>query len=184
MEDINRHNILVRDILPDDFNKYVDYWYSEEVARLEQYGLVRSNLIPRGHILASLNLGYRKDGGVKSVKVIEVDGQAIGAFSATDITEHSLVLHCSIWSDVHRGKGIGTAAYRIAILSYFETYDIEVIEFFTPKNNHSAIKVKSKLGMKPQCETYYPVYLCDVPVPAFHYIVSRSEAKALFSFAL
>jgi len=84
-----------------------------------------------------------------------------------------LVLHCSIWDRGLQGKGIGTIAYGKAIASYFESYDVEFIDFYTPKDNIAAINVKRNLGIPCQGETEFCVYLSDEPIPVYYYRVSR-----------
>ena len=166
-------NVIVRNITPQEFESYVDYWHSKELFRLEKDGLRDSNLIPREHMLSSLRIVYQRDGVVNSVKVIEYGGEIIGSFSATDICDERLVLHCSIWDQDFQGKGIGTIAYWKAIVSYFDSYDVDFIDFYTPKNNIAAVSVKRKLGIPAMGETEFTVYLSDEPIPVYHYRVSR-----------
>ncbi len=170
-----RARVTVRNISPQEFEKYVDYWHSKELTRLKKYGLREYNLIPREHILSSLRVVYHKEGAVNSVKVIEYDGMVIGSFSATDISDERLVLHCSIWDQDLQGKGIGTIAYEKAIASYFGSYNVNFIDFYTPKDNVAAVKVKRNLGIPFLCETEFTVYLSDEPIPVYHYRVSRSD---------
>ena len=169
-----QEDILIRAFQKEDIEPLVGYWTgnSEEFWRIR--GIDKLKLKSRSDFISVYEKAFRETGEVQGLATILYRGQSIGIHSLTDIIEHeSAVFHAHIWSEVHRGLGIGVFSYLKAADFFIEKLKLKKIIFKTPKLNLAANRVKEKIGITCIGDTVFESPVLIAPLSANLYELDK-----------
>ena len=156
---VNSNEVTVRFFTEADIDLYCDYFFRSPLGFLEGIGLnvaaLGSEIEMRKRIVASLSSAIEKAENFPLITVLH-QVRVIGIHSFTHVVpSESGVMHAHFFLAQDRGKGVGPISYVKAIELAFKRLNFKWIEFRTPIQNTSALKIKEKLGLKSLGDTVF-----------------------------
>jgi hypothetical protein len=183
-----KDRVKMERLLPVDVQSILDYWYRSSRTYIESLGADPEKFPSEQEMKSSLMDRIQKaetDPTFKSPTVIICfDDHRIGFHSVTHIhtpIQGKAVFHANFWDPRFRGKGIGMVTYLKAADIFFKRFELESIQYQSPKLNQSCNRVKEKLGIKQVGEGIVDHPLARDNLPCRNYELTRLELDRLMA---
>ncbi len=148
MTAVRSQEVEIRDFRRKDIPALVQYWTENSAEFWRARGVDPTKLMARDEFIAKYESIFAEVGDVKGVAVIVFRGLSIGVHTLTSLIEgESAIFHAHIWSEEHRGQGIGVFSYLKASEFFMKKLSLKKIVFKTPKLNQAANRIKEKIGI-------------------------------------
>lgn len=172
--------VSVRDIQLGDIPFMMKYWYESPPGFIESLGVDPTKMGPREQFEEFMRGRCALPDSQRTGLVILYNGEPVGQHSINPLVEgdHG-VFHAHIWSQKHRGLGIGLESYVLASKVFMDRFNLKRILYKTPKQNTASIRVKEKLRMRCLGEEEIGHGLVKAGTIAKVFEITREELAAL-----
>jgi RimJ/RimL family protein N-acetyltransferase len=172
-------DVQIRNFQPEDIEPLVNYWLENSAEFWLGRGIDKTKFKSKTEYVRNFEKIFRDKGEVKTLATIVFQGVVIGVHGISDLVENeSAVFHADIWSEAHRGRGIGVHSYIQALDFFMTKLNLQKMIFKTPKSSVVANRLKEKLGLPCLGDTVFDSPILMHPLEANLYEIDRAGVAA------
>lgn len=146
----------LRHLQESDIPHLIEYWFGEEQKQLhamckvdfEKLGTpeeMQNRLLDR---IATKQKSFKESGALSLI--VEKNNVPISNIIAVKQSSESLTrVHCNIWKEYNRNRGIGSALFLNALETIFDQTNLTSVVFETSTQNLAINRLVQKFGLKP-----------------------------------
>ncbi|MEO1652269.1 MAG: GNAT family protein [Bacteroidota bacterium] len=172
---MNEVNLKVREVLPEEIPRLVDYFHQASPEYLIQLGADIQKLPPRDEWVAFIEKDQARPYPKREFYYLiwERDGQAIGHNNINKLQYgKEAYMHLHLWDNGQRQKGLGQAFLRQSIPLFFQHFELEALYCEPHAHNPAPNRTLPKLGFR-----FIKEYETTPGFINFHQLVRRYVLK-------